>query len=371
MKVCLDTDTFRSAINKILTVVDKRNSRPILTYALIKAEGSTLQISATDLEVSAKVCVQANVNESGTFCVNAKNIFDILRELPDGEVHLEIVEGENTLKLFFKDIHYSLLVYKNEDFPQLVFHNENNQVQMNSQGLLDVISKTSYAISTDETRLYLNGIYLQERDSKLRAVATDGHRLSMVDTEVDVNGIDSLTNGIIIPKKGVYELKKLAESNPNAEIKISLDDSFLYANSEDTYYLSIRLIAREYPKYQAVIPSKTSYLLTADKDLLFDAIRRIKIMSNEKSNGVRIHLKDKEMTITANHPSLGDASEKLPVDYNGKDMEIGFNAKYLIDTLSIFDNGEVLMELNNELSPVIIRSSNSPSHMGIIMPLKL
>ncbi len=371
MKVCLDTDTFRSAINKILTVVDKRNSRPILTYALIKAEGDTLQISATDLEVSAKVCVQANVNESGTFCVNAKNIFDILRELPDGEVHLEIIEGENTLKLFFKDIHYSLLVYKNEDFPQLVFHNENNQVQMNSQGLLDVISKTSYAISTDETRLYLNGIYLQERDSKLRAVATDGHRLSMVDTEVDVNGIDSLTNGIIIPKKGVYELKKLAEANPGAEIKISLDDSFLYANSENNYYLSVRLIAREYPKYQAVIPSKTSFLLTADKDLLFDAIRRIKIMSNEKSNGVRIHLKDKEMTITANHPSLGDASEKLPVDYNGKDMEIGFNAKYLIDTLSIFDNGEVLMELNNELSPVIIRSSNSPSHMGIIMPLKL
>jgi DNA polymerase-3 subunit beta len=371
MKVCLDTDTFRSAINKILTVVDKRNSRPILTYALIKADGNTLEISATDLEVSAKVCVEANVNEAGTFCVNAKNIFDILRELPDGEVHLEIVEGENTLKLFFKDIHYSLLVYKNEDFPQIVFNNQNNEVKMSSQGLLDVIGKTSYAISTDETRLYLNGIYLQERDSKLRAVATDGHRLSMVDTEVDVKGIDSLTNGIIIPKKGVYELKKLAESNPSAELKISLDDSFLYANSENTYYLSVRLIAREYPKYQAVIPSKTSFLLTADRDLLFNAVRRIKIMSNEKSNGVRIHLKDKEMTITANHPSLGDASEKLAVDYNGKDMEIGFNAKYLIDTLSIFNDGEVLMELNNELSPVIIRSSNSPNHMGIIMPLKL
>ena len=371
MKVCLNTDIFRSAINKVLTVVDKRNSRPILTYALIKAEGDRLEISATDLEVSAKISINANVEESGTFCVNAKNIFDILRELPDGDVHLEIMEGENTLKLFFKDIHYTLLVYKNEDFPQIVFNNQNNEIKMNSQGLLDVISKTSHAISTDETRLYLNGIYLQERDSKLRAVATDGHRLSMVDTEVDVNGIDSLTNGIIIPKKGVAELKKLAESNPAAEIKLSLDDSFLYANSEDAYYLSVRLIAREYPKYQAVIPSKTSFLLTADKDLLFDAIRRIKIMSNEKSNGVRVHLKDKEMTITANHPSLGDASEKLPVDYDGKDMEVGFNAKYLIDTLSIFNNGEVLMELNNELSPVIIRSSAAPNHMGIIMPLKL
>lgn len=371
MRVRLDTETFRSSINKVLTVVDKRNSRPILTYALIKAKGNRLEISATDLEVSAKVCVDANVEEEGTFCVNAKNIFDILRELPNGEVQLKISEGENTLKLFLEDINYTLLVYKNDDFPQTVFNSQSNEITISSEGLLDLIGKTNHAISNDETRLYLNGIYLQERESKLRAVATDGHRLSMIDTDVDVNGIDSLTNGIIIPKKGVAELKRLAESNTNAIIKISLDDSFIYANSNDNYFLSVRLIAREYPKYQAVIPSKTSFKLSANKDLFFDAIRRIKIMSNEKSNGVRVHLTSTEMTITANHPSLGEASEKVAVEYDGKDMEIGFNAKYLIEALSIFNSGDVLMEFNNELSPVIIRSSTSPNHMGIIMPLKL
>lgn len=176
---------------------------------------------------------------------------------------------------------------------------------------------------------------------------------------------------LLFPRKGVYELKKIAESYPDKNLKISVDDSFIYINAEDTYWLSIRLIAREYPKYQAVIPSKTSYTMTADRGLFFDAIRRIKIMSNEKSNGVRVKLHDKEMEVTANHPSLGNAREIVPVNYEGKDMEIGFNAKYLIDTLSTFDDGEICLELNNELSPVVIKSANQPNYLGIIMPLKL
>ena len=180
-----------------------------------------------------------------------------------------------------------------------------------------------------------------------------------------------MINGIIIPKKGVFEIKKLAESYPSKKVTISVDESFMYINAEDEYFLSIRLIAREYPKYQAIIPSKTTYVVNVERSSFFDAVRRIKIMSNEKSNGLRIQIKEKEMTITANHPSLGDAQETIPVDFNGNPMEVGFNAKFLLDSLQTIEEGEISLELNNELSPVIIRSNSVPNYLGIIMPLKL
>jgi DNA polymerase-3 subunit beta len=366
IKVC--TEELKNALNKVLSVVDKKNSRPILTYTLFHAKGDTLELSATDLEVSTKVNIQTNVEKEGRFCVNAKNIFDILKELPNADI--ELVLEENTLKLNCGDIHYSLLIYKSDDFPHLVFGTEENSFTLSSEQVISVINKTSYAILNDETRLHLNGIFLQEVENKLRAVATDGHRLALYETELSTPNNNTLINGIIIPKKGVYELKKIAEAQPTKDILISVDDSFLYA-STDNYFISIRLIAREYPKYQAVIPNKTSFTMVADKTTFADAIRRIKIMSNEKSNGVRVNMGNSEITIMANHPSLGDAQEKIAVDYNGKEMEIGFNAKYLIDTIYTFADGEITLELNNELSPVIIRSSAQPNYLGIIMPLKL
>lgn len=371
MQVRVDTIVFREALNKILTVVDKKNTRPILQYTLVEISDNAIQLVATDLEVSAKVIIPANSQSTGTFCVNAKNLFDILRELPSGEVELDINNEENVLNLNFNDIHYKLLVYGNDEFPHLSFSNTENEFVIQARQISEIINKTSYAISNDETRLYLNGIFLQETDSKLRAVATDGHRLSIYDSDLNQTQIDSLVNGIIIPKKGVHELKKIAESHPDSTLKISVDDSFIYVSADDAYFLSIRLIAREYPKYQAVIPNKTTFLLKTDKNIFLDAVKRIRIMSNEKSNGVRLQLTSSELVLSANHPSLGDAREKIAVNYDGNEIEIGFNAKYLIDTLSSLEEGEVEFEINNELSPVILKSQSIPNYLGVIMPLKL
>jgi DNA polymerase III subunit beta len=371
MKVRVDTNILREALNKILTIVDKKNTRPILTYTLVNISDDSIQLIATDLEVSAKVNIPAFTQSKGTFCVNAKNLFDILRELPNGEIDLEILTEENILNLSFKDIHYKLLVYSNEEFPHLSFSNSENEFSIESKQISEIINKTSYAISNDETRLYLNGIFLQEANSKLRAVATDGHRLSIFDTEFTQTEIDTLVNGIIIPKKGVHELKRISEAFPDSILKLSVDDSFMYVSEDQTYYLSIRLIAREYPKYQAVIPNKTSFMLKTDKNIFLDAVKRIRIMSNEKSNGVRLHLTNSELILSANHPSLGDARETIAVNYDGNELEIGFNAKYLIDTLSSLEEGEVLFEINNELSPVILKSESIPNYLGVIMPLKL
>jgi len=370
MQVKVSSDSIRDAINKVVTVVDKRNTRPILAYTLIEARDGILSFSATDMEVSAKIQINAEVTNPGSFCVNAKNFFDILKELPSTDIELNLNESENSLQINCHDIHFSLLIFKNEDFPKLVFQNKNNEFGIPCEKVLEIISKTSHAISNDETRLFLNGIYFQEIDNRLRAVATDGHRLSLIDTELEINNIENLINGIIIPKKGVYELKKLAEAE-NGNITISVDESFIYVKSGEKYFLSIRLISREYPKYQAVIPQKTSATLIADKGMLLEAVRRIKIMSNEKSNGVRARITQGEVTLSANHPSLGDARERILGQYDGEDIEIGFNAKYLMETLATFDTGEINIEINNEFSPVLIKSNNDPNYLGVIMPLKI
>ena len=270
-----------------------------------------------------------------------------------------------------KEIHYSLLIYKGEDYPPLSFDCENAAFEISSNQILEIISKTSHAISNDETRLHLGGIFLHVVDNKLRAVATDGHRLSMLDSEVQLVDSEILENGIIIPSKAVTELKKLAESYLDEKIILNVDESFMYARVGDVYKLSMRLISREYPKYQKVIPNKRHYNLTVEKKNFIDAVKRIKIMSNEKSHGVKIFLEDNLMTLQAGHPSLGDALEKVPMNYQGSALEVGFNAKYLIETLNVMDEGEIHLELDNELKPIVLKSPSSPNFLGIVMPLKL
>lgn len=371
MRVKIAVADLKNTLNKVLSVVDKNNTRVILNFIQVQAYENKIDLSATDLEVSAKVTTDCTVEQAGTFCVNARNIFDIVKELPDKELIIELPDGSNNLKLSCDNINFSLLIYTNEDFPHLQFGAKGNEFKLSSQQILEIINKTSHAISNDETRLFLNGIFLQELDGKLRSVATDGYRLSLIETEMSNHKIDALINGIIVPKKAVGELKKIAENYSDKEITISVDESFLYLNAENKYLLAIRLIAKEYLKYQAVIPKKTNYYADIDRNQFMNAVRRIKIMANERSNGVKLILKENEMIVAASHPSLGEAQEKFPMHYNGKDLEIGFNAKFLLDALSIYTDEEVRMEFNNELTPVVIKSNKNQNYLCIVMPLKI
>ena len=370
MKLTIQSQILRDAINKVLSVVDKKNSRPILTNCLLKSQGNKLELIATDLEVSAKIILNANIEKEGSFCINSKNIADILRELPNDDVVLN-VDNNNLLNLTCKNINYSLLITSAEEFPQLSFQNQSSEFRLKTKQIAHIINKTSHAISVDETRLYLNGIYFQMTDSKLRAVAIDGHRLALLDTHEFIGENKFLTDGVIVPRKGISELKKIADTYPEEDVSISLDDSFMFVNARNEYYLSIRLIAREYPKYQTVIPSKTVNRFHIDRNAVLNAVKRIKILSNEKTNGVKLNIQKNELVISTNHPALGQATETLPITYDGKPTEIGFNAKYLIETLSVLNETDVTFEFNNELSPVVIKADDLPEFLGIIMPLKL
>jgi DNA polymerase-3 subunit beta len=371
MKFVVDAQVLRDAIGKVLTVVDRKNTRPILTNCLVRADKTKLELIATDLEVSAKLILPARVETEGSFCINTKNIADILRELPNEPVRLS-VEGGNLLNLSCKNIDYALTITGSEEFPQLTFGNNASEFRLKSKQVASLIDMTSHAISTDETRLYLNGIYLQQMEGKLRTVAIDGHRLALLDTVEFIGGSKNLDDGIIIPRKGVAELRKLAEAHPDKDLAISMDESFMFVQANNDYFLSVRLIAREYPKYQTVIPSKTTFGFTTDRNSVLNAVKRIRILSNEKTHGVKFAVRENELVISTNHPALGHAVEKLSIDYTGKAMEIGFNAKYLVDSLGVLNDGaDVTFEFNNELSPVVIKAVDMPHFLGIIMPLKL
>jgi DNA polymerase-3 subunit beta len=371
MKIQIQSHLLRDAINKLTTVVDRKSSRPILSNCLIKSQDGKIEIIGSDLEVSAKIVLACDVIESGQVCLNTKNFSDILRELPNQEMTFEN-RANNTLNILCGNISYDLVIVSSEDFPHLVFSKKTAEFKLRSKNLSQIIDMISHAISTDETRLYLNGIYLQNIEGKLRSVAIDGHRLALLDTPEFLTENKNLMDGVIIPRKGVNELKKLADSFPGEELVFSLDDSSLYVCKEEEYYLSIRLISREYPKYQSAIPDKTTYQFQIDRNALFNAVKRIKILSNEKTNGIKFSLKSQGLIVSANHPSLGLATEKLEVEYTGKDIDIGFNAKYLMDTLSVMDDGsEVQFEFNNEIRAVVLKSQEKPHFLGIIMPLKL
>lgn len=371
MKIAINAQTLRDGINKLLTVIDKKNTRPILTNCLVNVEDNKIELIATDLEVTAKIIQTAYTEGVGKFCINTKNISDILRELPDSDISLEIDQEKNVLNLTCQNIKYSLLITSSEDYPQVSFENSLEPIKINSKHILEIINKTSHAISNDETRINLNGIYFQQIENKLRAVAIDGHRLALLDQPGFESSNQTLVDGVIIPKKGIAELKKLADSNANEEINLNLDESFLYASINNDYFLSIRLIAREYPKYQTVIPSKTAYNVNLDRASVLNAVKRIRLLSNEKTNGIKVSISDTELKISADHPSLGHAVEIIPIEYSGESMEIGFNAKYMVESLNVLDGEEVIFEFNNELSPVIVRSDKDENFLGIIMPLKI
>ena len=278
-----------------------------------------------------------------------------LRELPDDEVKIAIETDSGLLKLSCQKIDYSLLISSAEEYPQVNFQNNVDPINLSTKNVLNIINKTSFAISNDETRINLNGIYFQRIENKLRSVAIDGHRLALLDIldfEYDNHALKN--DGVIIPKKGIMELKKLADSYPEEKLTLSIDESFMYISCKDEYFLNIRLIAREYPKYQTVIPSKTSHMIAIERNIMLDAVRRIKLLSNEKTNGIKCSFTSSELIITADHPSLGHAKETIQIEYAGPEMEIGFNARYMVEALTVLNVNELIFEFNNGLRRALL-----------------
>lgn len=366
------TEILNSALHKITGIVDRKNSRPILNNCLFQSDNDQLWIYATDLEVSAKICIKIVSTESIRFCVNLKQLSEILKELPKGEVEFNYEEENNLLHLKCNDASFSILTADVKEYPALSFEHANFNLTFSPQEILKIVEKVSYAMSQDETRIFLNGVYIHQVENSLKAVAIDGHRLALVELSGHSYNNPVLNNGILIPKKGITELKRIATDalSSGESINCYIDQNFLTAQFKKDE-VSIRLITREYPKYQTVIPSKCSLILKLNKESFLAAVKRVRLLSNEQTQGIKLLLKNSSLELSSSHSNLGKAFEKIAVEYDGVETEISLNGRYLVDALNSIDASNILIEFNNSQSPLVIKTKDDPSTLSIIMPLRL
>lgn len=354
-------------------IVEKRNTMPILVNILMQAEDAKLKVFATDLEVSLTDECKIELKTPGKVAVDAKHLFNIIKELNDDWITLK-KKDNNWLEIKQTKSVFNIVGIAPEEFPIFPSYATKEFVKLNSDVLKDMIEKTIYSVSNDDTRYYLNGVLFEQIKDKegiiYRMVATDGHRLSIVDKKTEGTKELALTAGVIIPRKGLYEIKKSLDSIHNETIEIAIEGPQLIFKHKGTV-LMVRLIEGRYPNYQQFVPQKLKNTAQASRETLMASLKRVSLLSNQKSKGVTLALSKGALKITSNNPELGDAKEELEITYAGDEFKIGFNAKYIMDILNSIEDDDVNLELNDQLSPGIIRPHGDADYTCVVMPMRI
>jgi DNA polymerase-3 subunit beta len=374
MKLSIEKAELLRALTRIQAIVEKRNSMPILANVLIEAEKrgdkGILQFSATDLEVGVRALHPVDLETPGSLTVGAKKFYEVVRELPDESVRLEST-ANSYLEIRCGRSHFTLAGTAAEEYPTLPEFSPEQTVSLSAELLSGMIERTMYAASVDETRYNLNGVYfeVQEDLGKLRMVATDGHRLAMVDREVagDLKGLQS---GVIIPRKGLAELKRLLDEDDTTEVELAFEGNNGFARKGEVT-LAMRLIEGEFPNYQQVIPSEPGVQLILDTERLAKSLRRVVLLSSERSRAVKLEISEGEAVVTSNNPDLGDARDELDIDYAGERLSIGFNARYVLDALASLHAKEVRLGLQGDISPAVLVPTNDEDALAVVMPMRI
>lgn len=372
MELTISTADLQKALYLTQSIVEKRTTMPILSNVLLSAQQGKLKISATDLEITAITEVSAAVKSNGSTTVNAKIFADIVKELNDGSIHLKLSEGER-LEINSGGSKLKIIGVSADEYPSLPGVGFEVKTKIASQQMLEMISRTIHAVSTDETRFNLNGICFEaegqgkKSGGTLRLVSTDGHRLAMITRPCGAIG---LTDSVIVPRKGISEIRKLLEGE-NREVGIGFHEGFLVIDSEGTK-VSVRLIDGEFPDYNQVIPKDKGVNAIVPSKALIQALKRVSLMVTDKGKCIKLDFSKNHLRLSSSSPELGEASEELVIEYAGEPLTAGFNARYLSDfCLSLGEDQSLVMELHGELGPGRFYSSHDQSYIGIIMPMRL
>ncbi len=334
----------------------------------MRAGENSLELTATDLDVTVSCRVEAKVTKLGATTVPVKKLFGIVRELANSEIELE-VDDKNITSIRSGASFYKINGLSADEFPPVQLPKEDKKVVMPQETIRGMMKKTSFAISSDESRYVLNGIFLSLKDHKLTMVATDGRRLALVDEEVNIT--EQSQGEFIVPAKAVNELNRLLAEKGEIEIRYAENQAAFTLKDEKgaSTLIITKLIEGSYPNYRQVIPSETKERVSLVRDEFLHALRRAEIMTSEKSNSVKLSFAKNKLEITANSPEIGEAKESLAVNYKGPDMAIAFNPKYVIDPLNALTDDEVFLELIDELSPGVLKI-NGP-FLYVVMPMRL
>ena len=368
MNLTIAKDQILIGLQAVQNVVGSRTTLPILSNVLLRAEGDRVEFTATDLDVSVSCKVEAKVKKPGATTIPVKKLFGIVRELGGTEIEIEVDE-KNICTIRCGSSFYKIHGLNADEFPPLPKFKDDKKVSLPQATVRAMLKKTSFAVSTDESRYVLNGIFISLKDHKMTMVATDGRRLALVDEEVDIS--EKSAGEFIVPAKAVTELNRLLADNGDLEIKFGENQaSFALKNDKDLSVLVItKLIEGNYPNYRQVIPGEAKERVPLNREELVQALRRAEIMTSEKANSVKLAFGRNSLAITANSPEVGEARETMAVNYKGKEMAIAFNPRYLIDALNALAEDEVFFELIDELSPGVLKI-NGP-FLYVVMPMRL
>jgi DNA polymerase III subunit beta len=368
MNLTISKDQLINGLQAVQNVVSTRTTLPILSNVLLRAEGDRLEFTATDLDVTITSTVEAKVKKSGASTVPVKKLFGIVRELTNADIELQVDE-KNVCTIQSGASFYKINGLSADEFPPPPKFGEDKKVTLPQETVKGMMKKTSFAISSDESRYVLNGIFISLKDHKMTMVATDGRRLALADEEVDVS--EKSQGEFIVPSKAVNELNRLLQDKGEIEVRYA-DNQAAFALKDEkgnTVLIISKLIEGNYPNYRQVIPAETKERVALVREEFLHALRRAEIMTSEKSNSVKLNFGKNRLEITANSPEVGEAKETLAINYKGPEMAIAFNPKYMIDPLNALANDEVFLELIDELSPGVLKI-NGP-FLYVVMPMRL
>lgn len=379
MELTIDKRSFLKGLARTHGVADRKSSMPILSNILLTTEDTnTLRLAATDLYLGVTATTQAQIVTGGSIAVAARTLFDIVKNLPEGEVSWSV--GPNgAAQIKCGKVKYKIPGMSGDDFPPLPNPGSGQFVELDAVKVGDLIAKTSYSMSSDDTRPHLAGALFEGDGKVLRMVTTDGHRLSKAEHKLE--GDSMLSFSMLVPNKGIGELKRLIEdvkashkkSDTEAPATIGVattgGNAFFRANDVQ---LSVKLAEEQFPPYAKVIPAQQSRRVVMPRQSLIDSLKRISLVSNDKSGGVRFSVEPGVLRIVSESPDVGEGSEELDVDYAGEPVTIGFNAKYILDVLGALSEDEIALELSGELDPGVIKPcGDTADFVGVVMPMRV
>lgn len=371
MQFHINKDVFLKGLTKIQGIIEKKHTIPILANVLIEAIKDEIIITATDLEVGIKSRYPADIINEGKVTVSAKKLFEIIKELPNKNIQFTSKNNFWVEIICNKSI-FNLVGLSPEEFPKFP-EIEDNLNQIETYIINEMIDKTIFSVSNDETKFNLTGIFVksevEEGKNNIVFISTDGHRLSMIKRNADTLLDEKLKDGFILPKKGLGEIRKLIE-NSGDKLNISISENNFSVNTETTT-LIMRMVDGDFPDYKRVIPEKGINTAIINRELFLHSLRRISVLSSEKSKGIKINISNDCLILSSSNPDIGDAKEEIDVIYNGAEISMGFNAKYIIDILQAIEKENIIFYFKDNISPGLIQPENDDNYLTVVMPMRL
>ena len=371
MKFIVSKPVIFKTLSHLQSIVNKKNTLPILSNILIEAEQNSLTLSSTDMDISIKETINCNVQEVGSTTLNAQIMFEIIKKLPDSS-EVEFISNDGKILTVRTNVSkFSLSCLPKDEFPIIETKSNGSRIKVNSQIIFKLINKTKFAISNEETRYFLNGLYfnlsLIDKSSTLTFVGTDGHRLATSSSKIPQ--IKNEIPGVIIPKKTINELSKLLSENSNElEIDISTNKIIFYI---DNLILISNLIDGNFPDYKRVIPKNNNHHLKVNRNNLLSAVDRVSTIANEKLPSIKFKLFENLINLSTINNENSTATEDIEVEYEGDKIEIGFNSKYIMDILDNIGGEEIKISFSDSSSPIIAQELSGSDTIYVLMPMRV